>query len=642
MREHTSTPTSEGDSPSIRPASGADDQWLLGSALAGKDDRRWAAAMAGLLLVAFLATAPFADRPIPFMHSIAPTYDAAVIILNLITALLLYTQYRELGHPAFLALSCGFLFTTPIIAAHGVSAPDALLPGYLIGDSQTAPWFWMIWHGLFPVSVIAYALSLRAGPFYADAAHRRWPVWRARACVIATLAISCVIIAAILGGERLLPPLMADKVHVLPATKAIAGIGWLIHLSSLVLLVLATRLRRTLDLWLAVMLLANLIDVALSALMVDGRNQLGFYAGRLYGLLGSICVLAVLIRRSVGLQAELIRTADALRASDARFRKILEIETVGVVIFDRMGGVTGANKAFLNMVGFTRDELDHGEIRYDQLTPTEWRWRDKQTLADLAERGATAPFEKEYLRKDGSKIWILCAPKLLDANQAVEFVLDVTARRRAEERQRLSEHHLQRLFAELQHRVRNTLAIVRSIARRTAESSQTIEELDMHLQGRLAAFSRVQALVTRNPDHGVDLTGLVEEELRAHAAREGNGLVIEGPEVELTPRAAETISLAIHELATNAVKYGALSSANGTLSIGWERSAENGSEWLYFRWQEGGLDRPLEDSGERGFGFELLERRLPYDLRATTELEFAREGLRFAMRMPLGSDVLAS
>jgi PAS domain S-box-containing protein len=202
--------------------------------------------------------------------------------------------------------------------------------------------------------------------------------------------------------------------------------------------------------------------------------------------------------------------------------------------------------------------------------------------------------------------------------------------------------HQQTLLAELQHRVRNTLAVVRSIARRTAETSDSVEEMASHLQGRLDAFSRVQAVVTRNPEAGVGLGGLIEDELLAHAAREGERLLIEGSNISLKPRPAESLSLAIHELTTNAVKYGALSSSEGRIAVRWFREIEDGEERLKLIWEESGVDMSRSHPDQAGFGLELLQRTLPYDLRARTELEFRPEGVRFTLDMPLGSHLLAA
>ncbi len=163
----------------------------------------------------------------------------------------------------------------------------------------------------------------------------------------------------------------------------------------------------------------------------------------------------------------------------------------------------------------------------------------------------------------------------------------------------------------------------------------------MHLEGRIGAFSRVQSVVTRNPETGVDLAAMIEDELLAHAAREGEGLKIEGPDVQLQARPSETVSLAIHELATNAVKYGALSSGTGSISITWERVRRDEAEYLELVWEENGVEDTPPEPRRQGFGLELLQRTLPYELGAETKVDFRPEGLRFSMAVPLGPAVLA-
>lgn len=205
---------------------------------------------------------------------------------------------------------------------------------------------------------------------------------------------------------------------------------------------------------------------------------------------------------------------------------------------------------------------------------------------------------------------------------------------------RQSERHARNLVAELQHRVRNTLAVVRSIARRTAERSESVEDMIAHFDGRLNAFSRVQAAIGRAPNGGINLKGLIDDELVTVAVREGGQFRATGPEIALTLRAAESLSLAIHELATNAVKYGALSTDNGRVKIKWDCVGGDGQDRLEFEWLETGLDEPPRATHE-GFGHELLLRSLPYDLDAETDIEFTDDGLRFTMGMPLGPDVRA-
>ena len=146
-----------------------------------------------------------------------------------------------------------------------------------------------------------------------------------------------------------------------------------------------------------------------------------------------------------------------------------------------------------------------------------------------------ASAERELMAPDSGARYIV---RILPNRSIDNFIagvvitfIDVTAVTNAEERQRL-------LLAELQHRVRNTLGVVRSIARRSAETSNSVEDYAAHLDGRLNAFARTQALVTRDPGAGVDLEYLVVEELLGYRAREGEQIRISGPKVRVQPKAA--------------------------------------------------------------------------------------------------------
>ncbi|HEY0570807.1 MAG TPA: PAS domain S-box protein [Enterovirga sp.] len=135
------------------------------------------------------------------------------------------------------------------------------------------------------------------------------------------------------------------------------------------------------------------------------------------------------------------------RADEARHRKTLEIDTVPVVFFNLVGGITDANDAFLDMIGYTRAELEAGQVRYEDLTPPDWAWRDEETKAELLATGKSKPFEKEYFRRDGSRIWIHCTGKMLDEHTAIEFIIDVTERKRAEQALRESKERQAFLLA---------------------------------------------------------------------------------------------------------------------------------------------------------------------------------------------------
>src|SRR3712207_4579903 len=141
---------------------------------------------------------------------------------------------------------------------------------------------------------------------------------------------------------------------------------------------------------------------------------------------------------------------EALRESEERLQKALSIETVGVLFFNEEGRFTDCNEAFTRMSGHTREEMSSGALGWEDLTPPEWMGRSREAIAELKATGRISPYEKEYFRKDGSRFWGLFAGSRISEGETVEFVIDVSARRQAEEAMRASEERL-RLVAESVH-----------------------------------------------------------------------------------------------------------------------------------------------------------------------------------------------
>lgn len=255
---------------------------------------------------------------------------------------------------------------------------------------------------------------------------------------------------------------------------------------------------------------------------------------------------------------------------------------------------------------------------------------------ESARRGETATFEDHPLpfRRDGAVedgcFTLSCSPVRDETGQvfAVFLILvETTERVRAGQARNL-------MVAELQHRVRNILAVIRSIVSRTAETSETVDDLSAHLDGRLAALARTQVLLTRSPGTGVDLEGLIRDELLAQVADEDR-IAVEGPAILLPPKAAEVMTLAVHELATNATKYGALSGGQGRIDIRWTVEAREGADWLTFRWCESGVKVAAAAPRRTGFGAVLIEQRVPYELMGAGALTFAPGGVQCEIAFPL-------
>jgi diguanylate cyclase (GGDEF)-like protein/PAS domain S-box-containing protein len=178
--------------------------------------------------------------------------------------------------------------------------------------------------------------------------------------------------------------------------------------------------------------------------------------GRLLGVLSTLFrqprspsardlrMLDLYAHQAIGL-IERIHAEEALRESENRFRRALQIDTVGVVFFDHDGRITEANDAFLRMSGFTREDAATGRLRCDQLTPPEWMPESLHAIEELKAKGRTTPYEKECFRKDGSRWWALFAAQQLSEKEAVEYVLDLSERKRMEQALRESEERFRAL-----------------------------------------------------------------------------------------------------------------------------------------------------------------------------------------------------
>jgi two-component system CheB/CheR fusion protein len=330
--------------------------------------------------------------------------------------------------------------------------------------------------------------------------------------------------------------------------------------------------------------------------------------------------------------AELAHRVGDLARANSDLRNLLESTQIATVFLDndlRVRSFTpAATEIFHLLESDVGRPIEHlgSRVSYPELSD------DVRKV--LTKLGTT---ERKLVTRDGDHYIARVHPyRSVDnfiAGAVLTFV-DMSGTVKAEAALRESESRLRVLLAELQHRVRNTLAVVKSIARRTAQSTDTADEMADHLVGRLDAFARVQSAVARNPQRGIDLTSLIADELLAHAVQEGDHLTINGPPIALQPKSAESISLALHELTTNAVKHGALRGKSGKIAVKWRLTGADGGTQLMFEWIEEVPGGKMTRSSREGFGTELLARVLPYDLGAKTKMELQPKGLHFTMQLP--------
>jgi two-component system, chemotaxis family, CheB/CheR fusion protein len=320
----------------------------------------------------------------------------------------------------------------------------------------------------------------------------------------------------------------------------------------------------------------------------------------------------------------------ALRASEQRLAAIVNQATVGVAETDLNGRFVLANSRYCAMVGRSADELY--DLRMHDIThPEDWP-RNLEALCRLTGEGKSFEIEKRYVRPDGSIVWAhsnVAAVSGPDGKpqRTVTVSLDITERKRADD-------HRQLMVQELNHRVKNTLATVQSIAMQTLSHARDTTVAREQFDSRLMALSKAHDILTQESWEGAPLRQIINEAAAPHSALARDRFDIEGPEVWLTPKRALALALALHELCTNAMKYGALSNDEARVRIEWTVANTDGARELRMHWTE--MDGPrVTPPRKRGFGSRLIEHGLGQDLGGEVRIDFAATGVTCSISAPL-------
>jgi len=326
----------------------------------------------------------------------------------------------------------------------------------------------------------------------------------------------------------------------------------------------------------------------------------------------------------------------ALRDSEARFQQFAAASSNVFWIRDAETlQLEYLSPAFETIFGASREQLleKTGLSQWTELIVPDDRTRALDFMARVR-RGEPVSFEIRICRPaDGQIRWLHNRDfPIVDARGVAQRIggigQDVTALKSAIDHQKV-------LLEELQHRVRNALAVVRSVVRNTAEASETAEDFANHLEARIGALARLEVSLARNPMAGLDLAELIAEELRVCAAREGEQVTLDGPRVVLEAKAAGCVGLAIQELATNALKHGALLVREGLIRVAWRTQVRAARTWLIIDWTESGVANHPTAPRKAGFGAVLLQRTLSYDLGAEVVWRVETSGVRCQIAFPL-------
>jgi PAS domain-containing protein len=307
-----------------RPADDDTEQYTYFSTTPARPkDWRLAGWAIGLSALLFICVVPFVRTPLAKLPMFVSSYESALAIIDLITATLLFGKFTRLRSTALLALGCGYLFDGFIIIPHALTFPGVFSPAGLLGaGSQTTAWLYVFWHGGFPLFVLAYAL-LRTDAKAASGALRASQGWAIAAAVVSVAVLVCAFTALATAGMDRLPVIIEGGDFSRLISTGTSPALW--ALSLVALLALWRRNRPTvLDIWVMVVMCAWLFDIALSAIVSSARYDLGWYAGRSYGLLAASFVLVVLLLETMWLHDRLAtaqrRLADRARDLEQRVR----------------------------------------------------------------------------------------------------------------------------------------------------------------------------------------------------------------------------------------------------------------------------------------------------------------------------------
>ena len=326
------------------------------------------------------------------------------------------------------------------------------------------------------------------------------------------------------------------------------------------------------------------------------------------------------------------RMEEELSANEQRMAELLEALPAAVYTTDAEGRVTFYNRAAAELAG------REPQIGSDEWCVT-WKlfWPDGTAMTHdscpmavaLREGRPLRGMEAIAERPDGTRVPFVPYPTpFYDKDGklagAINMLVDITDRKKAEAQQKV-------LIDELNHRVKNTLATVQSLARQSAKHALDLEHFGETFESRIMALAKAHDLLTMRNWSNAPLQDLLAG-IVAPYGDDANRLRLEGTEIELAPRAALLVTMVLSELATNAAKYGALSNADGSLSVRWQLS-DGPHAALELEWQEQG-GPPVQAPSRRGFGARLIERCIERDLDGRLDLQFAETGVHCRIHVP--------
>jgi PAS domain S-box-containing protein len=350
-------------------------------------------------------------------------------------------------------------------------------------------------------------------------------------------------------------------------------------------------------------------------------------ADRILGAQAGILAVALCAFVLAALFAERRRHEAVLMESEAGLQEALTAGAVTAFEWDVRTGASRRSNNASQILGFDPHE-PFSATRFLERVHPEDRERFKAHIRAVRPDKSSYALIFRFIRPDGQEVWLEETSRA-EFDPAGQFVLlkgltrDITERKRAEERQDM-------LIAEFDHRVKNILARVAVVAMYTRQGSRSMDEFIQTLDGRIQSMATAHSLLSQSRWNGAGLTDLVRHQLAPYATDANT--TVSGVDVMLTAAATQAVAMVLHELVTNAAKYGALSSPAGRVSVQWDRV--DGATKLTIVWRETG-GPPVPASAQSGYGTSLIRDLIPHELGGTVDLEMEPEGARCTIVIPL-------
>ena len=318
-----------------------------------------------------------------------------------------------------------------------------------------------------------------------------------------------------------------------------------------------------------------------------------------------------------------------MQTSKDRLQFTLDMAKLGSWQYDPRGRVLTGDTRFKEIFDVTTDEMPIEDLKkLVHPDDAERFWADREASIDLADPMRSPSHEYRVQRRNGEVRWVEVRwfayfdgdRRERGTASVVGTVLDITERKWREERERL-------LMSEINHRAKNLLSVVHAIAHQTA--TRTPEDFIERFSERIRSLSANQDLLIRNAWQGVEIEALVRAQLAPFADLMGSRIVVDGPKLRLNAASAQAIGLALHELATNAGKYGALSTDAGRVDIGWGTDGDT----FTMSWAERD-GPPVSGPQRRGFGTVVMEAMAERRVDGTVDLNYAASGLTWRLACP--------